>query len=241
VERDESWEARKRRYLEALGEKVGVEFHLEGRRGSRWARSARGVIALLASREHPGPLWWFGLQPDEFDRQRALGVIFLCLTEDGLVDFGLPASRLKDLLPSVSREARTGEHKLHIVRQGPSFVLRPALDLTPFRSNVSWLQSGEAPPSSGDKKDPRHPPDAALGSGVPRSDAAFFARVREGRLEPLDPMGLREGELVLVRAAIAKAVPGNAALRRILARGGPEGLPVDFAERHDQYARETHR
>jgi len=234
-----SWvEEQKRRYLKHLLENVGVEFHLEGRRESRWARGPRGVIALLASQQYqPGPRWWFGLQADEFERRRPLGVVFLCQAEDGIVDFGLSSSNLRDVLPKVSREARTGEYKFHIVQSGTSYKLRPDLDLTPFRSNLSWLNPGAAPPSSRDNG-PRQPADAA---SRPTWDAAFFARVREGTLEPLDPTGLPDSEFVLVRATIAKAVPGNAALRRILARGGPEGLPPDFAERHDDYAREAHR
>ena len=64
----------------------------------------------------------------------------------------------------------------------------------------------------------------------------FFARVRDGRFEPTDPIGLPEGAIILVEAERVSGAPASSALRRIAALRGPEDLPADFAERHGEHA-----
>ena len=52
----------------------------------------------------------------------------------------------------------------------------------------------------------------------------------------IDASGLADGELVLVRASRVASAPASAAIRKIVARGGPRTLPADFADEHDHYA-----
>src|SRR5262249_163880 len=137
------------------------------------------------------------------------------------------------------REQKRGERKINLHRVGSRYVLRvpgrPDLDVTDTRGDLAWLHPGSrfqatvrpggvAPMSSG-------PTDR-----IAEQASTFFAKVRKGLLEPLDATGLSDGDIVLVKATVSRRVPGSAALRRIVARGGPPSLPPDFAEQHDRYA-----
>jgi hypothetical protein len=137
-------------------------------------------------------------------------------------------------MPKLGRDSR-GECKLNLVRRAGRYALKlPGevdVDVTDARGDLSWLIPGRIAAAVVPEPVPRDAsPDVAVG------ESAFFARVRRGLLEPLDATGLPEGSLVRVRAAVATSVPGIAALRKIVAAGGPADLPSDLAERHDHYA-----
>lgn len=232
------WDDRKRRELASIRVSTGISLELEGRRGSRWARYPRGSVAVLSASEHPrGDRWWFSLNEKEFESRDVRGVILLCGAGEGLTRFGIPAERVREFLPHLSKEGKSGERKLNVVRRGERYVLQMPggreVDLTLARGDFSWLDPASFPghPSVRERSEPPGAEPSA------RSESAFFGRVRKGRIEPLDDTGLKEGDLVLVRAAVTGAVPATAALRRIVARGGPAALPADFAEQHDHYAR----
>lgn len=238
VGRHRRWDDRKRGYLESVTRLIGVPLELEGRASSRWARCPAGVIAVLASRRHARQNWWFGLQEKDFQDRVPLGVILLCDSDDALLDFCIPALRIQELLPDLSRSG--DQREFNLFRRGHRYVLqvpgRGDVDVTAARGDLSWLGTATA---SSVREQPAEGP-ASTDTGiepVTKVGATFFARVRSGALEPLDATGLPEGELVLVRATPARIVPGNVALRRIVARGGPGSLPGDFAEQHDHYAR----
>jgi hypothetical protein len=175
----------------------------------------------------------------------------LCQSKDALLDFGLPRERVLELLPRLGRDQSRGERKLNLVRRRAGYWLllpdhQAAVDLTASLGDISWISRGAARDAATSRQrtytpdrpepTPDHvePPDALF----PRS---FFARVRAGRLEPLDPLGLPDGTFVRVHATVTESVPQSAALRQIVAAGGPAGLPNDFAERHDHYAHGTRK
>lgn len=232
----------KRRYLLSLRSKTGLPWELERRKGSRWARTPSGDrCAILASTEASrGAQWWFGLSEKEFHDRAPLAIVLLCLSGDDVTDLVVPADRVKEFLPYLSREHQSGERKLNVFRRGERYVLpvpsRPDVDLTETRGNYAWLRPDSSAPG-------RLSPDraalqkATVAPAREGAGLAFFARVRKGLLEPLDETGLADGDLVLVRAIVTRAVSANAAIRRIVARGGPGSLPADFAEQHDHYAR----
>lgn len=227
------WDERKRAFLDSVRRERGVAIELEHRTGSRWARCPAGAVAVLGSGDHGGK-WWFGVRDEEFLRRNPLGVILLCDAEEGLFHLGLAARRVRELLPQLSREGGRGERKLNLFRRGSRFVVQiPGgrdVDVSDARGDLSWLLAARSP-ASGVGEPPSHV-DGGL-EGVP---LAFFARVRKGVLEPLDAIALSDGDVVRVVATPAPTVPRSAALRRIVARGGPASLPRDFAEKHDHYA-----
>src|SRR5262249_44255649 len=67
----------------------------------------------------------------------------------------------------------------------------------------------------------------------------FFATAKNGALHPLDDAALESDAIYLVEVRRADVVPGTSFLRRMVARGGPDDLPADFAERHDHYRHRT--
>ena len=242
------WDRTKRAYLETTGGRLGTSLTLDARRSSRWGRSPRGPFVILGAEELLAGRWWFGLSEKRFSDAGVSGVILLCRKGEQLLDFGLPAARLRPLLPHLSLEGTRGERKLNVQQVGSRYLLRVPgrqdldLDITEARGELSWL--GVPSPETD-----RHPPvksstnvrtekEAAASVDPP---VAFFARVRNRVLEPLDDPGLEDGTMVLVTAARADKVPASSAMRRIVARGGPESLPGDLSERHDIYARPSGR
>jgi hypothetical protein len=228
----------KRAYLQRVQPMTGG-LRLHGRRNSRWAVGAAGVVSILAASERRSDRWWFGLSGKAFETRKALGIILLCQSKVGGVDdFGLPARRVLEILPSLSSDTRD-EQKMDVVRHGDRFVLRVPggddIDLTPARGDLSWLK-GE--PGGADRAEPHDARDVNTSAtdGPEPAERSFFAQFRAGHLEPLDPPPLSDGDLVLVKATRIGSVPGTAALRRIVANAGPTSLPPDFAERHDYYA-----
>lgn len=230
----EVWDTRKQAFLTALRQTKGLDFTLEGRRGSRVARGPAGTIHILGSLEARPGRWWLGLDERAFlERDDTRGVVLLCETGTSTLDFWLPAVRVRELLPRMSSSG--GERKFNVVQRGERFSLKlpgaQAIDITATRGDTSWLTRTSS--ADGQKPSDRQPTEAVPDPG----EVTFFARVRRGRLEPLDQNPLVEGAVVIVRASAAKAVPRQAALRRIIASGGPGALPADFAEQHDHYTR----
>jgi hypothetical protein len=177
-------------------------------------------------------VWWLGLDWPKVERRKVVGAILLCESGDEVLDFGFSGESLKRLAAKLSRDKGRGEIKLELQPRGDGYFLRipgeDPTDVTPALGDLSWL----LPAGPGR---PKSPVSAPPGEGAATAQA-FFARVRGGMLEPLDAPDFRDGELVIVRAERAPAVPGNATLRRMLAAEGPASLPADFAERHDAYA-----
>lgn len=249
MSRSGAWDEAKRRYLLSL--RPG-DWNLEGR-GSRWASGPAGTLAILAASEARAHRWWLGLNETEFRSRRAVGLVLLCASHAKVLDFGLSASRVEQLLPRLSIDDR-GERKLNVVRVGRRFVLQipgtDGADLTPALGDTSWLTGlregatlRERAGAAYGHEEQGHPshiepievPAIAARGGDP-VEATFFARIKGGILEPLDPTGLPEGEMVLVRATRVTSVPASGVARRIVAQGGPQSLPSDFAQEHDRYA-----
>jgi hypothetical protein len=162
-------------------------------------------------------------------------VVLLCeTTTDDLLDFWLPADMVRALLPRLS-PGPNDERKFNLVRRRDRFWLQvpksEEVDVTLTRGDTSWLSARPPVPS-------RVP---ASRRGSPPAQPAFLARVRKGRLEPLDPISLEEGAVVVVHVSPAPSVPRQTALRRIVAAAGATDLPADFAEQHDHYAHGTPR
>ena len=158
----------------------------------------------------------------------------MCESEGGLLDFGFPASFIHELLPKLSAEAGGRERKLHLLRRNNRFLLRlkggEFQDVTGHRGDFAWLEKLDS--ENGTRR-------GRPGEVRVRSDfmIGVYATCRRGRLELLDEIGLPDGTLVLAKIERVDSVPSTAALRRIVARGGPASLPSDFAEQHDHYAR----
>lgn len=255
AQRNSEWDRTKRTYLEAASRRLGAPLTPDARASSRWGRSPAGPFAILGADEVRPNRWWFGLLEERFREARVLGAVLLCRKGEQLLDFGLPAARLRPLLPHLSREGTRGERKLNVQRLGSRYVLRVPgrqdldLDLTDAKGDLSWLgagpESAAQPAPDAHERVPRMPAASVRTEEALAASAslpvAFFARVRKRVLEPLDDSGLEDGAVVLVTAVPAKHVPASSAMRRIVARGGPSSLPADLAEKHDFYARQTSR
>jgi len=229
------WHQRKERVLADVKRKTGLDFALGARRGSRVARGPAGTLHLLGAAEaRAGGRWWLGLNEREFvGSDDARGVVLICETASDLVDLWFSADEIRELLPRLT--ARDGERKFNVVRRRDKFFLQiPGLgekDITPKQGDTAWLTGARA--------------GREILSSPPRDFPVwyppFLARVRKGRLEPLDPTSLEEGAVVVVRLSTAPTVPRQAALRRIVAAAGTTDLPADFAEQHDHYAHGARR
>ena len=222
----------KRRYLEQASRKTGVSITLEhSRSSSRWARTGDRWIAITASKKLPQGGWWLGLDWPKVEKRQIVGAILLCESGKEVLDFGFSGESLKKLAAKLSRDRDRGEIKLAVQPSGDRYFLRipgeDSIEVTSALGDLSWL-----PPPAPSRR--ATPPLAS--AELSATERAFFARVRNGVLEPLDAPDFRDGEFVVVRAARVASVPGNATLRRMLAAGGPTSLPADFAERHDAYA-----
>ena len=234
--RVDKWHEKKCEYLAGLANR-GISATLGARRGARWASTPSGVVGILGASEHPaGDHWWFGIREHEFRERQAIGVILLCESEHDVLDFGLTAARLLELLPRLGADRRSGERKLNLVRRDERYLLQipgeSPVDVTDARHDVKWLLGSGDPAASATSA--RH--------GSPKVSASaaetyhFFAQVKGGVLKPLDPVDLQDGEILLVEARRVATAPGHASVRRIVAAGGPAELPRDFATRHDVYA-----
>jgi len=229
-----AWDEDKRRFLEKLRERTGTKFWL-GRTNARWASGPPGIVGVVSAEERPeGDRWFMGLNEGEYRKRQPLGVILLCEERDGrLLQFGFGASRWAELVPRMSRDSSREELKFDVRRRGGRYLLA-GTDVTSALDDLSWL-AGPGPASvprlaeAGSAAKPAPPAQRS-------AEHSFFARVRGAILEPLDPTGLSEGDLVLVSTRPAAAVPSNTTLRRVIAAGGPPSLPPDFAVQHDAHA-----
>ena len=228
----ETFDRIKRRYLEEASRKTGVSIVLEpSRSSSRWARTGDGWVAITASKKLPQGVWWLGLDWPKVEKRKPLGAILLCEEAEGVLDFGFSSESLKKLAAKLSRDKGRGEIKLELQPSGNRYFLRTpgedSIEVTSALGDLSWLRRSVP----GRRAIPTLP-----SAECPATERVFFARVRGGMFEPLDAPGFKDGEFVVIRAARVASVPGNATLRKMLAAGGPESLPADFAERHDAYA-----
>lgn len=216
-----------------------------------WARTLDGQwLVLPAATDHPKPgWWWLGFDEEEVAKRAAVGAVLLCRsTSVAIADFGLPADLLREIAPNLALKRGTHQRQFTVVRRGDRYVLvmkgGRELDITARRGDLSWLLPPVAP-----EPGTAHEPELAYGGGAkslapPSEDGPhervaerrFFARFREGRLEPIDPADLDEGATYLVVATPAAAIPAVAAERWILAEARRSGLPADLSEQHDHYA-----
>ncbi len=216
-----------------------------------WAVTPGGAwVALPGTSDSPvTDKWWLGCDPEKLRARRPLGVILLCQARAGpLYAIGLPQAVLRDVAPRLSRNDR--QLFFNVVRRGDRFLLQlrggDEVDVTARLGDISWANDGgDAALASVRESGAGAVAEGSPGRSIhadpdtPARDEAthrFFAVVKNGALYPLDEITLESGSLYLVSVREASAVPGNSSLRRIVARGGPDDLPSDFAERHDYYA-----
>jgi hypothetical protein len=211
-------------------------------------------VALPGTSDSPNAdRWWLGCDPDKLRERQPLGIVLLCKAREGsLYAIGLPNALFRELEPKLSKPKSERQVFFNVVRRGTRFLLQlkggEEFDVTAHLDDVSWITNGNehrmssGRPSYGasrvaegavtetaerSARDQMPPPAAAI---------RFFAVVKKGSLHPLDDVGLESGSVYLVELRDAPSIPGNRALRRILARGGPGDLPADLAEQHDHYA-----
>ncbi len=162
----------------------------------------------------------------------------MCRQRDGqLIPIGFDAATVRALLPRLGVTGR-GDVHFNIVPRAARMLLKVPngedVDVTDRVGDLSWLGTATRPDARhvAETAEPYH----ASAPAVPAETRRFFARMEGGRLVPLDPVELPEGTVVLVATRALAGAPSSRALRRIAARGGPDTLPVDLAERHDYYA-----
>lgn len=244
------WADVRREFLQKLAQR-GIALTLRDR---VWAVTPAGEwVALPGTSDSPiADRWWLGCDPDKLRSRHPIGVVLLCRARNGpLHAIGLPRPLLHDVQPRLSKNQR--QVFFNVVRRAGRFILQlrggEEIDVTGRLDDVSWVTDGKEPVGVSDRirrvgggelgreTESKPAADDAAGSGDSRGAVSrFFAIVRNGGLHPLDDVALQQGSLYLVEAREVQAVPGNSSLRRIVARGGPEDLPPDFAERHDYYA-----
>ena len=251
------WADIRHRFLDETARR-GVSLTLRDR---VWAVTPKGAwVALPGTSDSPiADRWWLGCDPQKLRARRPIGVILLCQARGGsLHTIGLPEALLGDVEPRLSKNKR--QIFFNVVRRGGRFLLQlrggDEIDVTGRVNDVSWLADaqGEGASLVSDGVNPgesaaifqEHAKQSTADDpGEPAAGEAsthrFFAIVKDSALHPLDDVALEPGSLYLVEAREAPAVPGNSSLRRIVARGGPDDLPADFAERHDYYAHGTIR
>jgi hypothetical protein len=216
-----------------------------------WARTSDGRwLVLPAATDHPKPdSWWLGFDEQEIARRAATGAVLLCRSSDGTIaDFGLPGDLLREIAPHLVVKRGTHHRQFTVVRRAGRYALvmkrGREIDITPRRGDLSWLALSAAPrtPAASElelaygARTASTAPQPNPGSGSPTVEKRFFARCREGKLHPVDPVDLDEGAVYLVVAAPAPALPVVGAERRILAAARSLGLPADLSEQHDHYA-----
>ena len=247
------WQSIRKAYLESIQRTRDLRLQLRNR---VWAVTDDGAwVALPGVTATSNPdLWWLTIRRDDYRERRALGAILLCASADEpLRDFGLPADLLAEIEPHLSLGTERPLLHFTVIRSRSRFELQlkrsRALDITDRLGDVSWIAgSGRRPsprtaaPVASPTADHSLTAEAAPGygaapdSGPEPGELRFFARASDAGLEPVDPVGLQRGAVYLVRAARTAGAPRSTALRRILARGGPEDLPRDLSAQHDHYA-----
>jgi hypothetical protein len=246
----DTWRQLREEFARKLGEKAGIELHVE----RAWGRTGGGTWVVLpaATDQSKADTWWLGFDEAELRQRRAAGAILLCRKPDGsLLHFGLPASLLLELAPQLSVKRGTHHRQFNVVRRAGRFELTMtggrSLDITDRQGDLSWLTpSSPVAPTGAPVGQPGGARESLATCG-PTAEAPFggeqrfFARWRGGVLHPLDPPELEEGGHYLVIASRADALPTTTAERRILAMARRVGLPADLAEQHDHYAHGAQR
>lgn len=228
-----AWDNIKRTLLKELRDRTGADFSLN-RMNGRWASGPCGVVGIISGEERPeGDRWFMGLDARALSEREPLGVILVCETRDGQrIVLGFGASRWASLVRGMSRDNSRGELKFALRRRGGRYLLE-GTDVTSALDDLSWLVE---PGPVGARKLPEAGSASEPPPGSQCAEHRFFARVGGGMLEPLDPTGLSDGDIVLVSTRPAPAMPSNATLRRVIAAGGPPSLPPEFANQHDTHA-----
>lgn len=246
------WQSIRIAYLQSLERNRGLHIRLRNRvwgftEGEEWV-ALPGVTAT----SNPD-LWWLAIRRDEYARRRALGAILLCAASgEPLRDFGLPDSLIAEVEPHLSLGTERPQLYFTVIRRRSRFELQlkggRSLDITDRLGDLSWIDGSQR-----QGKAPLDSTPATLAGGhslaaeatesyqaVPTSaaggDLRFFARATGAGLEPVDRVELQQGAVYLVSASPMGGAPRSAALRRIVARGGPTDLPRDLAAQHDHYA-----
>ena len=248
------WSELRSQYVANLTATHGIRLRLRDR---VWAVTDDGRwIALPGVTATSNPdKWWLVYMRDEFRQRGAVGAILLCASVDQpLLDFGLPANFIGEIEPHLSVGNGREQLYFNVLRRGTRFELQlkdgRSVDITRRLGDVSWLREARAA-ASGQEASVASAPRGAVAEarldygrvGDVRSgdDHRFFARYVDEGLQPLDPIDLRNEAVYLVEARLMNAAPRSRALRRIIARGGPSGLPRDLAEQHDYYAHGSRR
>lgn len=232
-----AWDTIKRAFLKEVLDRTGADFSLH-RMNGRWATGPRGAVFIVSGEERPeGDRWFMGLD-DGVLGQVALGGFLVCETRDGQrIVWGFGRPRWDSLRSGMSRDGSRGELKFDLRKRGDRYFLA-SMDVTSAQNDMSWLDE-RGPTESGPPAVAEFAAEALSVQGD--AEQTFFARVRGAVLEPLDPTGLSDGDVILVTARPAPVLPSNATLRRIVAAGGPSSLPRDFAEQHDVHGHGAQR
>lgn len=247
------WQSIRKTYLESIDRTHGLRLQLRNRVWAVTDDEAWVALPGVTATSNPD-LWWLGIMRDEYRERRALGAILLCASPDEpLRDFGLPADFLAEVEPHLSLGTERPQLYFTVIRRRSRFELQlkggRAVDITDRLGDVSWIARSErratprtTAPSALPSADHSLAAEAAPGYGV-ASDSApepgelrFFAHASDAGLEPVDPVELERGAVYLVRAMRTAGAPRSSALRRILARGGPDDLPRELSAQHDHYA-----
>lgn len=230
-----SWKALRGEFVDSLG-RLGVRARMVDR---VWAETRDGRrFAVLAAAENQNGRYWLGGSRARLLERRTAGVVMLCKPGRGdVIVIGIDAATLRGLVPRLGVSKR-GDVHFNVVPKGSRMILQAPggddVDLTPRIGDLSWLGArpsarGVAESAARYEKDG----DEIVAVAPPHR---FFARVEDGRLVPTDPVDLPDGAVVLVEAQRVAGAPTSRAMRRIAALRGPEDLPPDFAERHDEHA-----
>lgn len=231
-----SWKVLRAEFLASLEER-GVHVRPVGR---VWAETPDGRrVAVLGAAENQNGRYWLGVSRAKLLERRTAGVVLLCKPSRGeVIAIGIDATTLRALVPRLS-VTRRGDVHFNVIPDGARMLLQVPggddVDLTRRIGDLAWLGAGR-PAAHAAESVARY---EAAGSGAPPAVAPprrFFATVQEGRLVPTDPVDLPEGAVVLVEAQPVAGAPTSRAMRRIAALRGPDDLPADFAERHDEHA-----
>lgn len=241
------WAQLRQEFIDRVSDR-GVHLSLRDR---VWAVTRSGDwVALPGTSDSPvADRWWLGCDPEKIRIRQPLGIVLLCKAREGsLHAIGLPEALFRTIEGKLSRNKR--QVFFNVIRRGARFLLQlrgsDELDVTAHLDEVSWIANGKEDdrPASALVYRPaaitgdvvREAPERLSEDLTPSAPTRFFAVVKSGALHPLDEVVLESGSVHLVEIRQAPAVPGSRSLRRILARGGPDGLPADFSEQHDHYA-----
>jgi hypothetical protein len=230
-----SWKVLRADFIDSLAQ-LAVHARMVDR---VWAETRDGRrVAVLAAAENQNARYWLGGSRARLLERRTAGVVLLCKPSRGdVIVIGIDATTLRVLLPRLGVSKR-GDVHLNIVPKGARMILQAPggddVDLTSRIGDLSWLGApSEARSVAETASRYEREGDEPAAVAPPHR---FFARVESGRLVPTDPMDLPDGAVVLVEAQRVAGAPTSRAMRRIAALRGPEDLPRDFAERHDEYA-----